>query len=118
MSCPHVVDYEPETGALRKYDWNNGSDDTTNSTWSRGQSWGLYGYTMMYRETGNLRYLQHAEKIADFLLSHPNMPADMIPLLGLFCPSSLKDARHLSSRHHGIGTNGTEHLFSSRKGVL
>jgi len=79
MSCPHVVDYEPETGAMRKYDWNNGSDDTTNSTWSRGQSWGLYGFTMMYRETGNRKYLQHAEKIADFLLSHPNMPEDMIP---------------------------------------
>ena len=79
MSCPHVVDYEPETGAMRKYDWNNGSDDTANSTWSRGQSWGLYGFTMMYRETGDRKYLQHAEKIADFLLSHPNMPEDMIP---------------------------------------
>lgn len=90
MSCPHVVDYEPETGALRKYDWNNGSDDTTNSTWSRGQSWGLYGYTMMYRETGNLRYLQHAEKIADFLLSHPNMPADMIPYWDYSAPHRSK----------------------------
>ena len=90
MSCPHVVDYEPETGALRKYDWNNGSDDTTNSTWSRGQSWGLYGYTMMYRETGNLRYLQHAEKIADFRLSHPNMPADMIPYWDYSAPHRSK----------------------------
>lgn len=79
MSCPHVVDYDPATGTMRKYDWNNGSDDTTNSTWSRGQSWGLYGYTMMYRETGDMKYLEHAEKIADFLLTHPNMPEDMVP---------------------------------------
>lgn len=94
MSCPHVVDYEPEMGTMRKYDWNNGSDDTTNSTWSRGQSWGLYGFTMMYRETGDLKYLQHAEKIADFLLNHPNMPEDMIPYWDYSAPerSKIRDA--------------------------
>lgn len=90
MSCPHVVDYEPESGAMRKYDWNNGSDNTTNSTWSRGQSWGLYGFTMMYRETGDRKYLQHAEKIADFLLSHPNMPEDMIPYWDYSAPDRSK----------------------------
>ncbi len=79
MSCPHVVDYDAETGDVRKFDWNNGSDDTRVSTWSRGQSWGLYGFTMMYRETGYEDYLKHAERIADFLLSHPGMPADKIP---------------------------------------
>lgn len=79
MSCPHVVDYDAETGLVRKFDWNNGSDDVQVSTWSRGQSWGLYGFTMMYRETGNEAYLKHAERIADFLLSHPGMPADKIP---------------------------------------
>ena len=79
MSCPHVVDYEPETGAMRKYDWNNGSDDTANSTWSRGQSWGLYGFTMMYRETGKPDYLNHAKHIASFIMNHPNMPVDKIP---------------------------------------
>ena len=79
LSCPHVVDYDAETGELRKFDWNNGSDDTENSTWSRGQSWGLYGFVMMFRETGDVKYLQHAERIADFLLDHPNMPLDMVP---------------------------------------
>lgn len=79
MSCPHVVDYDPMTGEVRKFDWNNGSDDVTVSTWGRGQSWGLYGFTMMYRETGDRRYLRHAERIADFLLSHPGLPEDMVP---------------------------------------
>lgn len=94
MSCPHVVDYDAETGQRRKYDWNNGSDDTEHSTWSRGQSWGLYGFTMMYRETGDKRYLQHAEKIADFLLSHPHMPTDMIPYWDYSAPqrSTMRDA--------------------------
>ena len=78
-SCPHVVDYDAETGAMRKFDWNNGSDNPQTSVWSRGQSWGLYGFTMMYRETGDKRYLQHAERIADFLLAHPAMPEDWVP---------------------------------------
>ena len=46
-SCPHVVDYDAETGEVRKFDWNNGSDDVSVSTWARGQAWGLYGFTMM-----------------------------------------------------------------------
>ena len=79
MSCPHVVDFDPETGKPRKFDWNNGSDDPQTSTWSRGQAWGLYGFTMMYRETGDKKYLKFAERIADFLMNHPNMPADLIP---------------------------------------
>ena len=78
-TCPHVVDYDATTGEVRRFDWNNGSDDTSVSAWSRGQSWGLYGFTMMYRETGDTAYLRHAERIADMLLSHPAMPADMIP---------------------------------------
>lgn len=78
-TCPHVVDYDPLTGEVRKFDWNNGSDDVSVSTWGRGQSWGLYGFTMMFRETGDRRYLQHAERIADYLLGHPNLPADMVP---------------------------------------
>lgn len=79
MSCPHVVDYNPLTGDVRKFDWNNGSDDVSISTWARGQAWGLYGFTMMFRETRDPRYLQHARSIADFLLSHPGLPDDMVP---------------------------------------
>ena len=78
-TCPHVVDYDATTGEVRRFDWNNGSDDTSVSAWSRGQSWGLYGFTMMYRETGDTAYLHHAERIADMLISHPAMPDDMVP---------------------------------------
>ena len=49
------------------------------SAWARGQAWGLYGYTMCYRETGDAKYLKHAERIADFIMHHPNTPADRIP---------------------------------------
>ena len=78
-SCAHVVDYDSITGEFRKLDWNNGNSDPSTATWSRGQSWGLYGFTMIYRETNDVQYLEHAEKIADFLINHPNMPEDMVP---------------------------------------
>ncbi len=76
-SCFHVVSYDTVTYKVEKKQNHQGLDD--NSAWSRGQSWGLYGYTMMYRETKNERYLQHAKKIAGFLLNHPNLPDDKIP---------------------------------------
>ena len=34
---------------------------------------------MCYRETGDAKYLKHAERIADFIMHHPNTPADRIP---------------------------------------
>ena len=79
FSCSHVVDYNAVTGAFRKRDWNNGNSDPITATWSRGQSWGLYGFTLMYRETGDVKYLNHAENVANFILNHPNMPEDMVP---------------------------------------
>ena len=42
--------------------------------WSRGQAWALYGYTMMYRETGKPEYLEQARKVARFIKNHPNLP--------------------------------------------
>ncbi len=77
MSTWHVVDYDTLTGEPRiKQTWQGLSDS---SAWSRGQSWGLYGYTMMYRETDHTPYLELAEKIANFILTNDNMPEDLVP---------------------------------------
>jgi uncharacterized protein YyaL (SSP411 family) len=76
-SSYHVVDYDPATGAVRGKQTHQGFADS--SAWARGQAWGLYGYTMMFRETGNTNYLEQAKRIATFILSHPRLPADKIP---------------------------------------
>ena len=76
-SSYHVLDYDPYTGQVRKKRTAQGFSDE--SAWSRGQAWGLYGYTVCYRETGIQRYLDQANKIARFMLHHPNMPANGIP---------------------------------------
>ncbi len=62
----HLLEYDLATGEVLVRKTVQGYSD--DSAWSRGQSWGLYGYTMMYRETGEERYLRQAEKIARFLM--------------------------------------------------
>ncbi|MBI6121254.1 glycoside hydrolase family 88 protein [Salegentibacter maritimus] len=73
----HVVDYNPATGEVIQKNTHQGYSD--DSAWARGQAWGLYGYVMVYRETKDPKYLRHAEKIANFIKTHPNLPNDQVP---------------------------------------
>lgn len=76
-SCFHVVSYDTISGQPHVKQTHQGYSDE--SSWSRGQAWGLYGYTLMYRETKDKKYLEHAENIANYMIHHPNMPDDYIP---------------------------------------
>ncbi|HAL51036.1 glycoside hydrolase family 88 protein [Sphingobacterium sp. UBA7038] len=76
-SSYHVIDYDKKTGkAIGKKTLQGAFDE---SAWSRGQGWALYGYTMMYRETKKKEFLKQAQQIAKYILSNPNMPADLVP---------------------------------------
>jgi len=83
-SSYHVVDYNPVTGAVQRKITHQGAADE--SAWARGQAWGLYGFTMMYRTTGDKKYLEQAKHIADFILHHPNLPSDKIPFWDFDAP--------------------------------
>ena len=72
-----MVDYDPKTGWIRGIHGCQGADVRT--PWARGQSWALYGFTMMFRDTGKPEYLEQAEKVARFVMRHPNMPGDRVP---------------------------------------
>ncbi|MVN20728.1 glycoside hydrolase family 88 protein [Mucilaginibacter arboris] len=76
-SSYHLVIYNPETGAVIKKQTAQGAADE--SAWARGQSWGLYGFTMMYGYTKDPKYLAQADHIAAFILNHPNLPSDKVP---------------------------------------
>lgn len=79
FSTYHVVDFDPQTGEVRRKCTAQGITDE--SRWARGQAWSLYGFTLAYRYTDDGRYLQRAEDIADYLLvKEDNMPEDLIPL--------------------------------------
>ncbi|MEW6046122.1 MAG: glycoside hydrolase family 88 protein [Bacillota bacterium] len=44
------------------------------STWARGQAWGLYGFALAYRLSGEARFLRHSQQLAGYFLSH--LPED------------------------------------------
>jgi hypothetical protein len=77
-SAYHVLDYDPETSRIRMIDAKQGADIRT--AWARGQAWALYGFTMMHRETGKPEYLELAEKVAAFIMNHPDLPDDGVPM--------------------------------------
>jgi unsaturated chondroitin disaccharide hydrolase len=92
-SSYHVIVYDPETGAVLKKRTAQGY--ANESAWSRGQAWGLYGYTVMYRETGDRKYLDQANHIAAYILHHPSLPKDKIPYWDYDAPNkpaALRDA--------------------------
>ncbi|WP_017258869.1 glycoside hydrolase family 88 protein [Pedobacter arcticus] len=92
-SSYHLVDYNPETGETNVKRTHQGVADE--SSWARGQGWALYGYTTMYRETKDKKYLDFANNIANFILNHPNLPADKIPYWDFNAPevpNALRDA--------------------------
>ncbi|CAL1703458.1 unnamed protein product [Somion occarium] len=70
----HVVDYNSTTGAVIDQRTSQGFAD--NSTWSRGQAWGIYGFANMYKNTQIFDFLETARRMAQYFLD--NMPSDGI----------------------------------------
>jgi unsaturated chondroitin disaccharide hydrolase len=94
-SSVHVVDYDTITGEVRQKVTHQGYADE--SSWARGQSWGLYGFTMAYRYTDHIDFLRQAEHIAGFLLKNPNMPDDLVPYWDYDAPGIPNEPRDVSA---------------------
>ncbi|MCX6217903.1 glycoside hydrolase family 88 protein [Spirosoma sp.] len=94
-SSYHVVDYDTLTGKVLKKNTHQGFSDE--SAWARGQAWGLYGYTVCYRETKDPAFLRQAESIAQFMLNHPHMPADLVPYYDFDAPGIPNEPRDASA---------------------
>ncbi|WP_057938538.1 glycoside hydrolase family protein [Algoriphagus resistens] len=76
-SSYQIVDFDTLSGnALQRQTAQGYSDE---SSWARGQAWGLYGFTVAYEFTGDPEFLRQAERIADFYLRHTNLPPDKVP---------------------------------------
>jgi len=86
----HVLNYCQEDGRVQEIRRGQGASCYT--AWSRGQSWAIYGYAMMYRETRDIRYLEFAQKLASYAISHPNMPEDGIPFWDYGAPGEERDS--------------------------
>ncbi len=91
-SSYHYVWFDTQTGQVLRRGTLQGYSDE--STWSRGQAWGIYGFTMCYRETGDARFLATAQVLADYYLGR--LPADWVPPWDFDAPES-DPARDTSS---------------------
>ena len=67
-SANHIVVFDPETMAVK--DIPAGQGYAPGSSWSRGQSWALYGFTLSWMHTGKAEYLDTARRSADYFLTH------------------------------------------------
>ena len=91
--CYHVLNYDQRPGFLgRIQEIRRGQGAQVGTAWSRGQAWAIYGYTMMYRFTKDPAYLAFAQKVTDFAVNHPNMPADGIPYWDFGAPGEERDS--------------------------
>lgn len=102
-STYHVVCYDTLTGAVTGRETAQGYAD--NSTWSRGQAWAIYGYTMVYRETKDPQFLATAQKLADWYLDHEKLPKDKVPYWDFnvkqpgFAPGIKSNAKNVVVKH-------------------
>ena len=95
-SCYHVAVYDTINGNLIKGVTHQGYAD--NSMWARGQSWAIYGYTMVYRYTHNKVFLDFAQKVTDIYLKRLRETSDnLIPLWDMDDPHGTKAPKDASA---------------------
>ncbi len=78
----HVVSYDSASGSVLAKETHQGFSDE--SVWARGQAWAIYGFTVAYRETKDKRFLETAEKAADYFISR--LPVDHVPYWDFMAP--------------------------------
>ena len=67
-SVCHIVEFDPETGAMAREHGGQGYAEGT--AWSRGQAWALYGFALAYENTRDGRYLEASRRVASFFMDH------------------------------------------------
>ena len=79
-SVKHIVGFDPATGEYLGNYGGQGYDEA--SSWTRGQSWALYGFTLSYIYTKDMKYLETARKVADYVISELDnkFPEYLVPV--------------------------------------
>jgi unsaturated chondroitin disaccharide hydrolase len=89
----HVIDYDTTTGAVRARNTHQGYSDE--SVWARGQAWAIYGFTMTYWFTKDVRFLKTAQRAADYFINH--LPPDGVPFWDFQAPGIPNEPRDVSA---------------------
>lgn len=83
-SVKHIVSYDFNNGDFIEDFGGQGYEK--GSSWSRGQAWGLYGFTLSYIHTKDERYLDAAKKIANYFIANLSNEKDFLPLCDFRSP--------------------------------
>jgi len=97
----HVVEYDSTTGEIIRKRTHQGYADS--SCWARGQAWGIYGFTMTFRETQDSTYLHTAIKMADYFID--NLPEDYVPFWDFNLPED-SDRKYRDASAAAIACSG------------
>jgi unsaturated chondroitin disaccharide hydrolase len=92
-SAHHIVVFDDETG--KRVSQRTGQGYAEHSSWGRGTAWALYGFTLSYRETLDIKYLEAAEKVANFVTKH--LPEDFVPFADYLAPNEPKKKKDSSA---------------------
>ena len=85
-SIIHIVEHDRDTGdTVCTY---GGQGIADGSSWSRGQAWALYGFTISYIHTGEVRYLDAAKQVANYFIA--SCADEWIPRLDFRAPEEPK----------------------------
>lgn len=77
-SSAHIVSLDPDDG--HRLEVLAGQGKSPDSSWTRGQSWALYGFTLSYRHTGKQEYLETATKVAGNILERLEACSYVVPV--------------------------------------
>lgn len=66
-SVVHIAEHDRDTGEVIKT--HGGQGYAVGSSWTRGQSWAVYGFTISYLHTGEVRYLDAAKRVANYFIA-------------------------------------------------
>ena len=83
-SINHVVEHDRETGDIREVIGGQGL--APESSWSRGQAWAVYGFTLSYLHTSEQRYLDAAKQVSNYFIA--NCCDDWLPRVDFRSPST------------------------------
>jgi unsaturated chondroitin disaccharide hydrolase len=89
----HVLGYDTTTGAVKVRNTHQGYADE--SVWARGQAWAVYGFTMTYRFTKDPRFLETAQRAAEYFITH--LPKGYVPYWDFMAPGIPNEPRDVSA---------------------
>lgn len=82
-SVNHMVVFNPVTGEV--LETPRGQGYASGSSWTRGQAWAIYGFSLSYIHTGKQEYLDTAKKVAHYFIA--NLSDDGVPVVDFRAPA-------------------------------